>query len=176
MEKRKVFFFLATLLINVLIIIYLLVISIPDNPIVFRYKLHFNKDINALIPEGWAFFTRDCKEEQIFLYKITNNSIEPVTLKTSNADQLFGINRHNRIMHSKLSTILSSIKEPYYYKNSIPINKIKLTEINEFNVQIVNSKICGKYLIKLQKPLSWTWFSAEVTIPKSPYRNDYNKF
>ena len=42
------------------------------------------------------------------------------------------------------------------------LNIARLDSINEAFVSISNSKICGKYLMKLQKPISWTWYSSNM--------------
>lgn len=171
MEKKKIIFFFASQLLFIFIIILIMIVSIPNNPISFRYKLYINRNLNALLPEGWAFFTRDCKEEQIFVYKINSStSLSEVSFKTSNSDQLFGFIRHNRMMHSKLSSILSNISDSYYYTENISLDKININKVNRISVKISNSNLCGQYLVKLQKPKSWTWYSSGIASPINSYK------
>lgn len=64
MNKKKIIFFFASLAMFVLIIISVMIVSIPDNPISFRYRLYFNKNLNALLPEGWAFLLEIVKKSK----------------------------------------------------------------------------------------------------------------
>ncbi|MRM86663.1 hypothetical protein D1Z98_12280 [Riemerella anatipestifer] len=52
----------------------ILISSIPFNPI--QYKINFVKQVYTYLPQGWAFFTRDARENQLYIYKINNNKLE----------------------------------------------------------------------------------------------------
>lgn len=171
MKSRRVIIFYLLYFCTIVFIVFLTVISIPNNPISLRYNLNINKKMNALLPEGWAFFTRDCKEEQIYIYRLSDE-FKPniLSFKTSDLDQFIGINRHNRVMHNKIGSILSGIDDSLFYESDIDIRKLKIDSITKANVSISNSKICGKYLIKLQKPVSWTWYSSNIKNPHTPYK------
>lgn len=169
MKQRSVIFFYALYFSSIFFIFFLAIISIPNNPISLRFNLRINKTVNALLPEGWAFFTRDCKEEQLFIYDISGSNARLLSFYTSDLNQALGFNRHNRVMHNKLGTILSNVEESAFYESDMELNKVRLDSVNEAFVSISNSKICGKYLMKLQKPISWTWYSSNMEF-KNSYR------
>lgn len=73
-------------------------------------------------------------------------------------------------MHSKLGSILSEIDDSYYYVDTAPLKNLDLKKINAVNVKIKNSNLCGEYLLKLQRPQSWTWFSSKITPPLNTYK------
>ncbi|MRN16320.1 hypothetical protein D1000_05710 [Riemerella anatipestifer] len=69
----------------------ILISSIPFNPI--QYKINFVKQVYTYLPQGWAFFTRDARENQLYIYKINNNKLEIINQKHSNFENIMGLSR-----------------------------------------------------------------------------------
>lgn len=65
--------------------------AIPFTP--FQYKLNFIEQVFTYTSQGWAFFTRDAREEQVYIYKIGNNKLEKINQKHSNFINFMGLSR-----------------------------------------------------------------------------------
>ena len=94
MMKRTVI--LVSLLLTMALFFYILVISVPNNVLSLNNSVLNNSKMNALIPEGWAFFTRSPREEQIYIYSYKD--LRKVSLKNTDMSQYLGIKRKNRFI------------------------------------------------------------------------------
>lgn len=161
MKKKTMFFFLCSVSI-MLFIFYLLIISIKNNPISLRNTYFNNREINALLPEGWAFFTRNPREETVKIYSIGDDGIKEKSIKSSDPSQFFGTKRDNRLIISKIDIITANINDDMYYQYRGALNNIILDSISEYSVPIKEPCLCGNYLISKGSPIPWSWYSSTL--------------
>jgi antimicrobial peptide system SdpA family protein len=164
--KFKLIYFILIFLIFFLIANIILIKSIVNNPIKLSYKFFNNYLQDAIIPEGWAFFTKDPQEVDIVLFEINGkDSLIRKNLKNSENLLKSGFSRKNRLIFSKLSIAVSKIESKYwtYSKN----DSINLDSLSIITYKVKQPMLIGKYLIKLQKPVTWIWFSklSKVVMP-----------
>jgi len=74
--------------------------------------------IKLLLPEGWNFFTRDPREERVFIYKTNANSeFTAIEEWPNNAYRnMFGIKRNARAIGTDYGMILSKISDSNWIK------------------------------------------------------------
>lgn len=133
-----------------LIIAFILFISFSSDS-AFRYD---SKYLNTFLPQGYAFFTREPKEPNIYVYKIENEGkIKRVINKASLSGEAFlGLNRSNRRTEIEFQYPISKI---YKWHKSIKESEIYIDtiryKINEINL------VQGHYLFVKERRIPWAW-------------------
>jgi antimicrobial peptide system SdpA family protein len=111
----------------------------------------------SLLPEGFAFFTRDPREFQIVLY--TKDKIE-VDLHNGSPKFWFGLKRYPRAFNVELGQIFPVIAKKDWYNcqsgdmqclndDLLPLYVIK----SEFPAPL----ILGDYYVRISDPIPWAW-------------------
>ncbi|MRM96251.1 SdpA family antimicrobial peptide system protein [Riemerella anatipestifer] len=137
----------------------ILISSIPFNPI--QYKINFVKQVYTYLPQGWAFFTRDARENQLYIYKINNNKLEIINQKHSNFENIMGLSRRVSKLVLEAEVVSNIIGKNNFYKTNwnfdsnlhgiIPNNKIVLKN------PIKSPILCGDYVFVYHKIVPWAW-------------------
>jgi antimicrobial peptide system SdpA family protein len=124
--------------------------------------------VYSVLPQGWAFFTRNPRESQVLLYRIKNNNIYRLNQRHSSFDNVCGLKRNCTKLFSEVQliqtkipdSIYSSIQFNYLYMNdkefnidNMGLNKIDLK--NDFKFPILK----GEYLLVFQEIIPWAWLS-----------------
>lgn len=142
-------------------ILVVLAYSVPESTIRLS-KVAKVKSV-SIFPEGWAFFTKDPKEEEFLLYRVTGNN-EHFTKETNicgSAKYLFGIKRTARMQLHELGAFRNYISEKNWItiSGTLEANMKKVDSLNE--VTIVNPSkspfYCGIFIVQGIKPLTWAW-------------------
>src|SRR5690606_8020796 len=151
----------------------LLFISTPFNPI--QHELPFLKNIFDITPQGWAFFTRDAREEQIYIYRIDDqNSLHKINQKHSDATNLFGLSRESSKLAIETENILYEFQnKDVFLSTDWNYDAMIIGEIPENYINVknkINSPIlCGNYLFVYHRIVPWAWSKSKKTI-KMPAR------
>ncbi|MDK7375602.1 MULTISPECIES: SdpA family antimicrobial peptide system protein [Weeksella] len=158
--KRTVI--LASLLLTMALFFYMIVISVPNNALSLNNSVFNNSKMNALLPEGWAFFTRSPREEQVYIY--TYKDLNKVSLKNTDISQFLGIKRKNRFIQDKLGKIVSGIESKYWFKynTSKDIEHI-LDSLNYITVSVEKPSLCGEYIIEVRRTMPWAYYKSELS-------------
>lgn len=160
--KYRLVMLLLTLF-SIALFLSLLFASTPFNPI--QSKLKVIKTIFNLAPQGWAFFTRDAREEQIYIYKIDNNKLYKMNQKHANFDNFLGLNRQVSKLAIEIENVtgkilkknVATIAEWNYDENCTGVIPSKYIEIQN---PVTNPILCGDYLIVYHKIIPWAWYSS----------------
>jgi antimicrobial peptide system SdpA family protein len=125
--------------------------------------------IQDAVPEGWAFFTRNPREENIIAYKIQNDKIgNKVQLINNQLNLLFGANREARSKNSKLTILASRFKEEEWADvNFLDTDSIDLTAFEFKEVSVKGPFFFGKFLVRRFEPEPWSLFSISGIREKS---------
>lgn len=132
---------------------------------VFVLLLQFNKDntinlnlktLGILSPQGYAFFTRNPQEPQIYIYKFKNDSIIiNIAPKSTTSKMFFGISRANRRASLEFNEIFPKLTKWQNYESIKQYNEIKT---DTFSLKSVDThKNQGKYLIVKESRIPWAW-------------------
>lgn len=60
---------ISTVISIILVVIYIMLLSIDNNIVSTNYSSLMNNKVKFIIPQGWAFFTRNPREDQVIIYK-----------------------------------------------------------------------------------------------------------
>jgi antimicrobial peptide system SdpA family protein len=114
-----------------------------------------------VLPEGFAFFTKDPREQNPFLYEIQkNNGLIPITTPNSSPSNLFGLSRYQRALYVELGSIISLISSSdrttcaTSFSDCIAHDLIKTVKIQN---RTPNALLCGSYYLKMIEPVPWAW-------------------
>jgi antimicrobial peptide system SdpA family protein len=67
-------------------------------------------DLQVLVPQGWAFFTRSPQEKTVVPYKrVDNRWARADSLPQSRSENLFGLSRHQRTQGTELGFLASLV-------------------------------------------------------------------
>lgn len=120
--------------------------------------------MNSIFPEGWAFFTRNPREDQILIYSQEGDFFNKVSLKTTDQNQLFGIKRTNRFIQDKLGNIISEIDAKYWYRTKTGYNFHNIIDsLNQMSISVKTPSLCGTYIIEVKKIMPWSYFKSELS-------------
>jgi antimicrobial peptide system SdpA family protein len=158
----------ASAYVIVIFIIFLIFISFNT-----ENGFHFNNKtvkLRRIVPQGWAFFTRDVREPQILIYKYINGKFYRYNEGASlNSKLYFGLSRQNRRESLALGQV---IDRPLKWKNltgEITTQEISNCESFSFKVQDDSTLPKGLYLVIKENPIPWAWAKVSTIKTKNKY-------
>jgi len=142
--------------------------SNTDNPI--RLYCLSTQGIYNFVPQGWAFFTRDPKENVLKLYKIQNNELIYINKTASLSFQdAFGIKRNKRGISIELAEIVAGMETSKKWEGfrDIELSEASKTMKITDTVKVQKKSLLeqGKYIICTSRRLPWAWAKTEVKLP-----------
>jgi len=169
--KRLRYIYL-TLLLFISTVIYLTVVAaLPDSPIHTSSLARMN--LVSVIPEGWAFFTRDSREENFYVYeKNKKNEWQLVNIPGASPSFLFGLDRSGRAFSAELSMLLEQLPGPGNWINSEVALKHFLS-VDTFAIKkVINhsslQRCKGELIIQKVPPVPWAWAKFKNVV--MPYK------
>lgn len=150
------------------ILFYTLVNSVGINPLLPSYKNKVN--LVSLIPEGWSFFTRNPREEQIRVYKEADGKLVNMTHSNFSLYNKLGFARYTRSRSIELNSLLASVRETAWvdcgHKLQYCLKTHALNSIPVKNTTTVQS-LSGTLIIEKREPVPWAWFQSgkEIIMP-----------
>jgi len=136
-------------------------------------RLPFEESVHTqfFLPEGWAFFTRNPRDDRYFVYRLApDGSWIDTNLGPHNRPRnAFGLNRKSRAQGVEIGLLLVSIqdqewtacrKSPTACLATIPVSK-------DFKDISPNPTLCGEMGVVMQPPVPWAWAGMQrpVTMP-----------
>lgn len=130
--------------------------SIEDS---FLFSRTSKRNVMHFLPQGWAFFTRNPKEELVSIYQISQNEIKEVNIRNGSAKYAFGLNRKPRVKGYEISLMLSQLKPKDFFSGNFDT----IPNIDTCKPLLIETKYplkCfenGIYVIKAFEPVPWAW-------------------
>ncbi|MEH6681692.1 MAG: SdpA family antimicrobial peptide system protein [Sediminicola sp.] len=118
-----------------------------------------------LTPQGWGFFTRSPREEQLYVYRVENGDYTQFLDVNFSAQNVFGFSRKNRIMLNEIVALTQKLDDSLWV--STREKNLKMIEFDSLHVMANKSKIpllCGIYIIKRENLLPWAWREYKGTL------------
>jgi antimicrobial peptide system SdpA family protein len=136
--------------------------SAPPSPaLVSAYQ---RKVARVLLPEGWAFFTKDAQEADLFVYReLPDGSLSPVDFREVRANPLAALSRANRIRYGELKAAVDQIAAEDWTHCSSQLERCVQSSGAE-PLQLPAATyldLCGAYTLERRKPTPWMWFRSE---------------
>lgn len=152
------------------VILYIALASIPFNPFSLSYSE--KNSIFILAPQGWGFFTRDCREVEILVYKKVNGHWTNLDKSGSDPSYYFGISRISRKISFEKSALDGKIRDSTLWINGeYPFNEYLMAKspvtkvVNDFKQPILT----GEFLWVKKENVPWAWSSQYYAV-KMPYK------
>lgn len=155
--KIKVLYIIFVTFFWIILGFYILLSSLKESIIFSKYE---SKIIFNILPQGWAFFTRDPSEAFVEIYEIKNNHIVLFKKQYDFSNSYLGFSRTQRVKVYEIANIIETIPK---VKWSIKVNNPIINHINDSiyicNVQKFKFKyfINGEYLFCIKNPIPWAW-------------------
>jgi len=109
--------------------------------------------LRDFIPQGWGFFTRNCKEYQ-FDYYLNGHKID---LNIGNVKDLLGIKRTARYKARELSFLTSLSTDKINWRNNLDSCELYSISVDKYKINSIDT---GIYTIVKFKPIPWAWYSV----------------
>lgn len=156
------------------IIAYSIHAAMPYNPIKLPLEKRFQ--FRTVLTQGWKFFTRNPREEDIYLFSRDPNGNWTNSLRGANgeAKNLFGIKRDTRAQGIEIGLIMSHIKQSQWVEcETSPTSCLNVEGVVKYiNNSTPSPKICGEYGLVLPEPVPWAWSGSRksITMPSKTVR------
>jgi antimicrobial peptide system SdpA family protein len=149
-----------------ILIMYIVHSALPFNPI--HLPLEGALRVRYFAPEGWAFFTRDPREERFKAFVRTRDGVwsDALTSPHSRAANLFGLNRRSTAQGIEIGLLLTEIPEKAWQGCRGEISDCLPALAVSNSIQNVSPQptLCGDVGISAQKPVPWAWSRSRTKI------------
>lgn len=121
--------------------------------------------VRMVLPEGWAFFTRDPREPDVDVLAWRDGAWTPALRRPlSSARNLFGLSRAGRAQSVELGILVDGLKGVELSSCRGALERCA-DDLPPATVTIANAQgartICGDVLVVVREPIPWAW--AAVT-------------
>ncbi len=148
--------------------------SLPHNPL--TPPLLQRTAMLALVPEGWAFFTRNPREAQLLVYTVGSAGCwQRFGLENGLPRYCFGIQRGARLFSMGLHSLLRRVPvrswSPCLGNVNLCAERLRLTplELSPTNAAELKLGTQRNYLIQVRDVVPWAW-SRRVAPEQMPSR------
>lgn len=142
-------------------------LSIGTNVYSENYSGFFKTTVNALLPQGWGFFTRNPIEPKYKLYSCEGQYIMLQNQQNSSGYNFFGLSRKYRRYGYELTKLHTAINSRHWnnlHYESLNISLYKNPVVIKENKEFKLIK-AGKYLVVKYDDIPWAW-ANDVKKPK----------
>jgi antimicrobial peptide system SdpA family protein len=167
-NKSIVVYFLACFVFWLSILSVLMISSLPETIITMRQLDKIRA--TAMVPEGWAFFTKNPREENIVLFNKQGDKWKLKTIRTGSSENLYGLNRNSRMGSQELGMILLNLGEPNWKnikgKINDPANLLILDTMKAKEVVTISRYplFSGVYVVQQAGLVPWAWYTSNPNI------------
>jgi antimicrobial peptide system SdpA family protein len=127
------------------------------NPLTMAYKKQ--EQVRTLIPQGWAFFTRNPREKSVLWYQKQNDEWVLINSSSANYKKIFGLSRLSRRQNIELGALMAQLNYAKNWvdcKNNLP-NACIPDSTNVLKSKFTNPLIKGEYILRMVEPVPWAW-------------------
>lgn len=144
--------------------------QMPRNVLRLPFEAQVKPHLAYLVPEGWAFFTRDPREPKLYTFSLSQDG------RWENANQgphalpqnVFGLDRRSRAQGVEIALILGTVRANALRqcREAVATCLESLDPIPMRNASPAPT-LCGDIGIAQQEPLPWAWYAGrhDVTMP-----------
>jgi antimicrobial peptide system SdpA family protein len=147
-------------------IVYITIAFLPFNPL-STGKTMKSKLLN-FVPQGWAFFTKNPRLPQTFIYQKKGSTLECLTDGNGGMNVFFGADRTLRYKNGlEVSYLLKKVDNSCWTECKIDL--LKFVNSNDLiTVNIDNDLDCksliGEFYVQKIEPIPWAWSRSESSI------------
>ena len=138
--------------------------AMPFNPV--RLPFEDSLRVSRLLPQGWAFFTRDPREERLTVHRLRDGRLVPAGrsphVRAANA---FGLNRVSRAEGVELELLVAAAEQRatggWTPCATVPAEcaraLIAIGGVHDLDPVVPRPLVCGDVILKLEAPVPWAW-------------------
>lgn len=159
MRERLLIFIYS--IITIFICFIMLINVIEYNVLSKRFEN--KKLIFSILPQGWAFFTRNSREGQVILYQKENDILKKVPYQHNHYQFAFGLDRTTTKVYTELGLIKNKIHNNLFqevewnYQSDIYQKDLSALRKVDIKSPLKKGKLKGEYLMIIQEPIPWAW-------------------
>lgn len=116
-----------------------------------------------LVPQGWAFFTRDPRERVEYVYEQQQGEWVVDGRFYAGTRSWGDLLKRNRLIHVELAQVLSEVPDSSWKQCGKALSKCvkertyeRVTVDNETALQ----DFCGEYMVERRERIPWAWFES----------------
>jgi antimicrobial peptide system SdpA family protein len=151
---------------------YALHTALPRNPI--RLPFQDRAEILVVLPEGWAFFTRNAREERTRSYLRDANGRWPSEeRRLAEPKNLFGISRVGRARELEKGLVFTQIPAAMWTACDRSVDECleDAPVARELTNPTPGAALCGIVGFSAQEPVPWAWWRApQASAVRMPIR------
>jgi len=122
----------------------------------------------ALLPQGWAFFTRDPREERVTAWIRRGDGWEVVDQRGSSLSAFMGLRRSASVLGVELGTLAAKLPEERWVAAADPRNPTATGATlppMEVRDDSVAPRLCGDLVLSKAEPVPWAWSRSRTPVP-----------
>lgn len=126
---------------------------------IFR-KVRLN--VGYVMPQGWAFFTRNAREPRVYVYTLNKDRhLQRLNVPGSSARYLFGLDRHGRKVPAEYLSMMAVLDSTKWENGRFDITEISKFSLKKSSIEISNNAIkptcCGEIILVKTNAVPWAW-------------------
>ncbi len=154
----------------------LILITSVQSP--FNLGSRVKRNVFYFLPQGWAFFTRNAREEKLWIYsRLNDGTLELVYPPGGSYKYIFGLDRTGRKLPSLYIKLLKVVDSAKWTASSGDLNLIarQSKEIPFLYIKCAKNAIYNKgELLFVQSPIvPWAWSKMKTVAMPSKYVRIY---
>ncbi|WP_460854497.1 SdpA family antimicrobial peptide system protein [Nocardiopsis coralliicola] len=135
--------------------------QLPDNVVELPGGDELTAQVQAVAPQGWAFFTRSPREEKLTAWQPEGQSWESA-MRAPHAEpgNAFGLDRASRAQPVEAAILSAQVPEDAWTEcNSTPLRRCLEQEEAATAVEGAQPEpsLCGRLALVAQEPWPWAW-------------------
>ena len=166
MRPQLKIFSLSLILVWAIAIFFVFLSGVQESPILVS-RLTKNIQV-AFIPQGWAFFTKSCRDPVVSVFQIIGDSALAEIQTTQNRENpISSFNRIDRVQMLEISAILEQVDSGEWRVCGEEVTLCKTPQsLKEANVvtilnKAINPTMCDDLFLTVVDTVPWSW--AELT-------------
>jgi len=151
----------------VVVILYVVIHSIPNNALLPSAQRR--NRLRLVMPEGWAFFTRDAQEPDLYVYRQLEDGTVSLEGREDRSFPLAGADRRVRIRRGAVAS-LADVIGPDHWSDcrgdvAACARASKTAPARPPRPPFLDA--CGSILLERRKPAPWMWYrrNTEFRMP-----------
>ncbi|ADG76146.1 conserved hypothetical protein [Cellulomonas flavigena DSM 20109] len=154
----------SAVVVCVIVVLYVAQASLPPNALTLPLQTSIAPQIAPVLPQGWAFFTKSPRDEEILPFAVTGvGALESLsTGPNSDPRHAFGLSRGARAQGVEIGTLLYDVN----VSEEDWVNCVRLSDCADVlegqeGIRVENESpgptLCGPVALVRHEPRPWAW-------------------
>lgn len=151
------------------VITYVVLSYMPTTAISLPLYAQARQVVHPIVPEGWAFFTRNPREERIYPYVLRDGHwVNVHSTPHAEPDHAFGLNRISRSQGVEVGELFGLVPSGSWTScESRDVDRCLSAATPLLTTRNVSPDptICGQVALIRQEPVPWAWARSATVMP-----------